>query len=261
MPGTLGAHIPTRAPEIPARASNVEGRPETPDPGSKGEEMATTTARPAALDPQQDGAHEARADRGRPPRASALHAAHARHRGARAHPLPPGQGAGQLLRRPRPGGRVGGLGVRARPARPRLHPAPRPGRAPRPRRDARAGARPDDGPRRRSRPAARTATCTSATASSAASGMVSMLPDMALVACGLALAFQMRREPRVAMTWFGDGSTANGQWHEAMNVAGVRRCRWCSCSRTTSSPTRLPTTLEFAVDPVRARRPPTASRA
>src|ERR687895_2725290 len=33
-------------------------------------------------------------------------------------------------------------------------------------------------------------------------GMVSMLPDMALVACGLALAFQMRREARVAMTWF-----------------------------------------------------------
>ena len=54
-------------------------------------------------------------------------------------------------------------------------------------------------------------------------GMVSMLPDMMLVACGMALAFQMRREPRVAMTWFGDGSTANGQWHEAMNVAGVRK--------------------------------------
>src|SRR5436305_15239595 len=54
-------------------------------------------------------------------------------------------------------------------------------------------------------------------------GMVSMLPDMALVTCGLALAFQMRKEPRVAMTWFGEGSTANGQWHEAMNVAGVRK--------------------------------------
>ena len=37
------------------------------------------------------------------------------------------------------------------------------------------------------------------------------------------IAFQMRREARVAMTWFGDGSTANGQWHEAMNVAGVRK--------------------------------------
>jgi pyruvate dehydrogenase E1 component alpha subunit len=34
-------------------------------------------------------------------------------------------------------------------------------------------------------------------------GMVSMLPDMALVASGLALAFQLRDEPRVAMTFFG----------------------------------------------------------
>src|SRR5918999_3655466 len=39
-------------------------------------------------------------------------------------------------------------------------------------------------------------------------GMVSMLPDMALVACGMAPTFQMRREPRLAMTWFGEGSTA-----------------------------------------------------
>ena len=72
-------------------------------------------------------------------------------------------------------------------------------------------------------------------------GMVSMLPDMALVACGIALAFQLRREPRVALTFFGEGSTANGQWHEAMNFAGVRSCRSCSCSRTTASPTRRPT--------------------
>ncbi len=54
-------------------------------------------------------------------------------------------------------------------------------------------------------------------------GMVSMLPDMAQVATGLALAFKMRREPRVAMTFFGEGSTANGQWHEAMNFAGIHR--------------------------------------
>src|SRR5436190_14673707 len=54
-------------------------------------------------------------------------------------------------------------------------------------------------------------------------GMVSMLPDMALVANGIALAFKMRREPRVALTFFGEGSTANGQWHEAMNFAGIHR--------------------------------------
>ena len=53
-------------------------------------------------------------------------------------------------------------------------------------------------------------------------GMVSMLPDMMLIATGLALAFQMRGEERVAMTWFGDGSTSRGHWHEAMNLAGVQ---------------------------------------
>ena len=54
-----GAYIPARAVETPRGRTNLEGRPETPDPGSKGEEMATTTARPAALDPQQNGAHKA----------------------------------------------------------------------------------------------------------------------------------------------------------------------------------------------------------
>src|SRR5919112_695377 len=34
-------------------------------------------------------------------------------------------------------------------------------------------------------------------------GMVSMLPDMMLIATGLAMAFKMRDEQRVAMTWFG----------------------------------------------------------
>jgi len=81
-------------------------------------------------------------------------------------------------------------------------------------------------------------------------GMVSMLPDMALVACGLALAFQMRHEPRVAMTWFGDGSTANGQWHEAMNVAGVRRLPVVFVLENNQFAYSTPNDLEFAVDPV-----------
>ncbi len=81
-------------------------------------------------------------------------------------------------------------------------------------------------------------------------GMVSMLPDMALVTCGLALAFQMRREPRVAMTWFGDGSTANGQWHEAMNVAGVRRLPVVFVLENNQFAYSTPNDREFAVDPV-----------
>jgi TPP-dependent pyruvate/acetoin dehydrogenase alpha subunit len=80
--------------------------------------------------------------------------------------------------------------------------------------------------------------------------MVSMLPDMALVACGLAVAFQMRGEPRVAMTWFGDGATANGQWHEAMNVAGVRQLPVVFVLENNQWAYSTPNAGEFAVDPV-----------
>jgi pyruvate dehydrogenase E1 component alpha subunit len=82
-------------------------------------------------------------------------------------------------------------------------------------------------------------------------GMVSMLPDMALVTCGLAMAFQMRKEPRVAMTWFGEGSTANGQWHEAMNVAGLRKLPAVFILENNQFAYSTPNDHEFAVDPVK----------
>jgi TPP-dependent pyruvate/acetoin dehydrogenase alpha subunit len=85
-------------------------------------------------------------------------------------------------------------------------------------------------------------------------GMVSMLPDMAQVAVGMALAFKMRREPRVAMTFFGEGSTANGQWHEAMNVAGVHRLPVVFVLENNQFAYSTPTHLEFAVDPVERAR-------
>ncbi|HEV7771644.1 MAG TPA: thiamine pyrophosphate-dependent dehydrogenase E1 component subunit alpha [Solirubrobacterales bacterium] len=81
-------------------------------------------------------------------------------------------------------------------------------------------------------------------------GMVSMLPDMALVANGMALAFKMRGEPRVAMTFFGEGSTANGQWHEAMNLAGIHRLPVVFVLENNQFAYSTPNALEFAVDPV-----------
>jgi TPP-dependent pyruvate/acetoin dehydrogenase alpha subunit len=81
-------------------------------------------------------------------------------------------------------------------------------------------------------------------------GMVSMLPDMALVATGLALAFKIRREPRIAMTYFGEGSTANGQWHEAMNFAGIHRLPVVFLLENNGFAYSTPNELEFAVDPV-----------
>jgi pyruvate dehydrogenase E1 component alpha subunit len=53
--------------------------------------------------------------------------------------------------------------------------------------------------------------------------IVSHLPAMAPVAVGCALAFRIRGEARVAVAWFGDGSSARGDIHEAMNLAAVRR--------------------------------------
>ncbi|MCB9845147.1 MAG: pyruvate dehydrogenase (acetyl-transferring) E1 component subunit alpha [Phycisphaeraceae bacterium] len=41
-----------------------------------------------------------------------------------------------------------------------------------------------------------------------------------LHATGMAMAFKIRKEPRVAVTYFGDGATSEGDFHEAMNFAG-----------------------------------------
>jgi TPP-dependent pyruvate/acetoin dehydrogenase alpha subunit len=81
-------------------------------------------------------------------------------------------------------------------------------------------------------------------------GMVSMLPDMALVANGMALAYKMRAETRVALTFFGEGSTANGQWHEAMNIAGVQRLPVVFVLENNRFAYSTPNELEFAVDPL-----------
>ncbi len=43
------------------------------------------------------------------------------------------------------------------------------------------------------------------------------------VATGAALAFQMRDEDRVAACFFGDGTAQRGDFHEALNFAGVMR--------------------------------------
>jgi pyruvate dehydrogenase E1 component alpha subunit len=42
-----------------------------------------------------------------------------------------------------------------------------------------------------------------------------------LHATGIAWAFKLRKEPRVALSFFGDGATSTGDFHEAMNFASV----------------------------------------
>ncbi len=52
---------------------------------------------------------------------------------------------------------------------------------------------------------------------------VSHLPGILPTITGIALAFRIRSEARVAVGWFGDGSSARGDVHECMNLAAVRR--------------------------------------
>ena len=81
-------------------------------------------------------------------------------------------------------------------------------------------------------------------------GMVSMLPDMMLVATGMAMAFKLRGERRCALTWFGDGSTSRGDFHEAMNWAGVQRLPVIFVLENNQYAYSTPVDKQFAVDPV-----------
>src|ERR1700745_1287023 len=81
-------------------------------------------------------------------------------------------------------------------------------------------------------------------------GMVSMLPDMMLVATGMAMAFKLRGERRCALTWFGDGSTSRGDFHEAMNWAGVQKLPVIFVLENNQYAYSTPLTAQFAVDPV-----------
>ncbi len=46
--------------------------------------------------------------------------------------------------------------------------------------------------------------------------------SQALHACGAAMAFKIRGEPRCAVAFIGDGGTSEGSFYEAMNMAGAR---------------------------------------
>jgi pyruvate dehydrogenase E1 component alpha subunit/2-oxoisovalerate dehydrogenase E1 component alpha subunit len=52
---------------------------------------------------------------------------------------------------------------------------------------------------------------------------ISHVGDMVPVITGIALTFKIRREPRVALTWVGDGSTKTAASHEGTNFAAVQR--------------------------------------
>lgn len=51
---------------------------------------------------------------------------------------------------------------------------------------------------------------------------ISHVGDMIPVVTGVALSFRQRGEPRVALTWIGDGATKTATFHEGLNLAAVQ---------------------------------------
>jgi TPP-dependent pyruvate/acetoin dehydrogenase alpha subunit len=78
--------------------------------------------------------------------------------------------------------------------------------------------------------------------------IVSHLPAMLPVVVGCALAFRIRHEPRVAVGWFGDGSSARGDTHEAMNFAATRRLPVVFVCDNNQWAYSTPVHLEYACD-------------
>ena len=83
--------------------------------------------------------------------------------------------------------------------------------------------------------------------------MVSHLPAMLPVAVGCALAFRIREERRVAVGWFGEGASARGDCHEAMNFAGVRRLPVVFICDNNQWAYSTPSHLEYGVEHIADR--------
>jgi pyruvate dehydrogenase E1 component alpha subunit len=83
--------------------------------------------------------------------------------------------------------------------------------------------------------------------------VMSHLPIAYPVACGAALAYKHRGEPRVAMAICGDGATSNGRWHEALNASAVFGLPVVWVVNNNQFAYSTPNPLEFAVPTIAER--------
>jgi len=84
-------------------------------------------------------------------------------------------------------------------------------------------------------------------------GTTSMLGAQLCVAAGAALAFRMRGEERVAVAYFGEGASCRGDFHEALNFAGIHRLPAIFVCENNFYAYSTPMDLQMAVDDVADR--------
>ena len=83
----------------------------------------------------------------------------------------------------------------------------------------------------------------------------SMLGSSIPVACGVALAEQMREKDTVVISYFGEGTTARGDFHEALNFAGIHKLPVIFVCENNQYAYSTPTDREMPVEDVADRGP------
>ncbi|MFH1132923.1 MAG: pyruvate dehydrogenase (acetyl-transferring) E1 component subunit alpha [Nanoarchaeota archaeon] len=79
------------------------------------------------------------------------------------------------------------------------------------------------------------------------------IASQTLIASGIAWAAKLRGEKVAAVTYFGDGATAQGDWHEAMNFASVYQLPVVFVCQNNHWAISTPTKVEMAVDSIAQR--------
>jgi len=84
-------------------------------------------------------------------------------------------------------------------------------------------------------------------------GFVSHLPQSLPVAVGVAMSFLYRNEPRVAMTFIGDGSSQTGLFHESLNLAAINKAPFILIVENNQYAYSTPVTTVMAIENIADR--------
>ncbi|MBI3805226.1 MAG: thiamine pyrophosphate-dependent dehydrogenase E1 component subunit alpha [Nitrospirae bacterium] len=84
-------------------------------------------------------------------------------------------------------------------------------------------------------------------------GSTSMLASSLPVATGAALKFRIKKEPYVAVAFFGEGASSRGDFHEALNFAGVHKLPVIYVCENNFYAYSTPQNLQMAVEDIAIR--------
>ncbi len=84
-------------------------------------------------------------------------------------------------------------------------------------------------------------------------GATSMLASTLPVATGAALKFKMKKEPHVAIAFFGEGASSRGDFHEALNFAGIHKLPVIYVCENNFYAYSTPQNMQMAVEDVAIR--------